>query len=191
MPDIVKFQIKRDNSLLLLIDVQQGLMEVMKHDVRSEVERNVNLLVTSARVMNLPVVTTEQYPRGLGLTLESIRRNLDDLYRPVEKTTFSCCDEPAFQAAMRPFSGRSVLIAGAEAHICVLQTVVDLLANGYQVHLVADAVCSRHKFDWKTALKFCVQAGAVMTTTEIAIFQLIKEAGTPEFKALSPMIKNS
>ncbi len=165
-------------------------MEAMKRDVRSNVERNIDLLTTAAAIMKLPVVITEQYPRGLGSTLESIRQNLQDLYHPVEKTTFSCWSEPAFQSAMHPFIGRNVLLAGAETHICVLQTAIDLLLNGYQVHLVADAVCSRYKFDWKTALDLCAQAGAVITTTETTIFQLLKKAGTPEFKTLSPLIKN-
>jgi nicotinamidase-related amidase len=190
MMDVRRFQLVPINSILLLVDTQAGLMAAMRQDVRENVEKNINLLVSSIELMNVPVLITEQYPKGLGLTIESIRQNLGDLYKPIEKMSFSCWDVPSFRKEIKRFNAKNVFIAGIEAHVCVLQTTIDLLSNGYNVHVVSDAVCSRFKLDWEMALSLLEQAGAVITTTEILVFQLLKRAGTAKFKSISPLFKN-
>jgi nicotinamidase-related amidase len=190
MTDTDRFKIERGNSLFLLIDIQVQLFSVMDDKVRKTVENNTNLLIASMKVLNIPVVISEQYTKGLGVTVESIRCNLDDLYQPAEKVCFSCWDKQDIQERIRRFNARHIIIAGIETHVCVLQTTLDLLSSGYNVHVVSDAVCSRHKSDFKTGLRLLEQAGAVVTTTETVIFQLLKTAGTPEFKSISPLVRD-
>jgi nicotinamidase-related amidase len=110
-------------------------------------------------------------------------------YRPVEKMTFNCCSEPAFLSEIKKPGRKKVIITGMETHICVLQTTTGLLRDGFIPHVVQDAVCSRTKENWKTGTEFMRDAGAVVTCTETALFQLLKVAGTEEFKAVSRMIK--
>ena len=190
MIDMDRFKIECGSSLFLLIDVQVQLFSVMDSEVRDAVEKNTNLLINSMKVLDIPIVVSEQYTKGLGVTIESIRQNLGDLYKPSEKVCFSCWDEQVIQERIRPFNARSIIIAGIETHVCVLQTTFDLLSHGYTVHVVSDAVCSRYKSDFKMGLRLLEQAGAVVTTTETVIFQLLKTAGTPQFKAISPLIRD-
>ncbi len=190
MTDIDRFKIDCGSSLFLLIDIQVQLFSVMDSEVQNMVEKNTNLLITSMKVLNIPIVVSEQYTKGLGVTLESIRRNLGDHYQPAEKVCFSCWDEQGIQERIVPFNAKTVIIAGIETHVCVLQTTFDLLSQGYNVHVVSDAVCSRHKSDFKMGLRLLGQAGAVVTTTETVIFQLLRTAGTPEFKSISPLVRD-
>lgn len=132
-------------------------------------------------MLAIPVVLTEQYPKGLGPTVEKIRQALPE-HRPLEKLTFSCCDEPTFLDAIRKLNKKTLIVTGMETHICILQTGISLLREGFNVHLVQDAGCSRTKGNWR-------DAGAVITCTETVLFQLLKIAGTEEFKAVSKRIK--
>jgi isochorismate hydrolase len=138
----------------------------------------------------VPVIVTEQYSKGLGNTVDPIKVVLKEHYKPIDKLSFSCWGDPTFQDAFKRLNKKYVMVAGIESHVCVLQSVIDLLAQGYYVHVVSDAVCSRYKTDWKKALKLMRDAGAVITTTEIAMFQLLQRAGIPEFKVISPLFKN-
>jgi nicotinamidase-related amidase len=162
----------------------------MKKDVYVSCENNVNLIVTSCEAMKVPVIVTEQYSKGLGNTVEPVKSRLKDQYRPIDKLSFSCWGDPTFQKTFLALNRKYVIVAGIESHVCVLQSVVDLVAQGYYVHVISDAVCSRYKTDWKNALKYMRDAGAVITTTEIAVFQLLERAGIPEFKVISPLFKN-
>lgn len=185
-----KFKIDRNDCLFLVIDVQKNLSDAMKKEVINMVEANVNLIINASKILNVPVLITEQYHKGLGATLESITANLGTDFKPVDKLVFSACSEPAFQNFCKNINKKYVMISGIESHVCVLQTALDLLEQGHFVHIISDATCSRYKTDWKSALNFLRSAGAVITTTEIAVFQLLQRAGTPEFKAISPMFKN-
>ena len=185
-----RHQVDTQNSLLLVIDMQINLAVAMKKDVYATVEKNASLLISSARTLNLPVVVTEQYTRGLGLTVDPIKSSLGDQYQPIEKLSFSCWNEPRINQTLQTLAKKSIIIAGIESHVCVLQTALDLLSNGYNVHVVSDAACSRYKSDWKCAMSYLRQAGAIVCTTEIVVFQLLHKAGTPEFKAISPLFKN-
>ncbi len=108
---------------------------------------------------------------------------------PIEKMNFSCCAEPSFLDALERTGRKKLIVVGMETHICVLQTVLDLLASGYVVHLVRDAVCSRDKLDWESGLDMSREAGAVITSTETVLFQLLERAGTDEFRKISKMVK--
>jgi nicotinamidase-related amidase len=181
-----KFFLESNDSVLLIVDIQDKLAAVMKE--KDKVVKNNILLIELSKMLKIPVVVTEQYPKGLGRTVPEIRAVLSE-YRPVEKMTFNCCSEPAFLSEIRKHGRKRVIVTGMETHICVLQTTTGLLRDGFIPHVVQDAVCSRTKENWKTGTEFMRDAGAVVTCTETALFQLLKVAGTEEFKAVSRMIK--
>lgn len=185
-----KFNIDPQQALFVLVDFQSNLAAAMKKDVYASCERNAGLAIASCNILKVPVLVTEQYSKGLGPTVERLKTSLKDDYRPIDKLSFSCYRDPVFRAGLAKLDRKYVLVAGIEAHVCVLQSVADLAANGYYVHVLSDAVCSRYKNDWISALRYMDEAGAVITTTEIAVFQLLQRAGTPEFKAISPLFKN-
>ena len=139
-------------------------------------------------MLNIPIVLTEQYQKGLGPTVAEIKEQLPS-YQPIEKLTFNCCEEPNFLNKIKKLNKKTIILTGMEAHICVLQTCIGLLNERYNVHLVRDAVCSRAKENRKTAIEFMRDAGAVVTCTETVLFQLLKVAGTEEFKTISKRIK--
>lgn len=183
-----KFSIDKESSALLIVDIQERLAAAMREKVKENVVNNCLHLVELAKLMNVPIVLTEQYPKGIGQTVSQIRDALP-AYSPIEKLTFSCCGEPGFMDAVNGLAKKTIILAGMETHVCVLQTCVELLNKGYSVHIVQDAVCSRSKENWKTGIEFMRDAGAVITCTETVLFQLLKVAGTEEFKAISKRIK--
>ncbi len=181
-----KFFLDRDDTALLIIDIQERLAQVMS--ARNAVINNCLHLIELSKALAIPIVVTEQYPKGLGHTVEEIRSALP-IYQPIEKLTFNCCDEPSFLNGIKGVKRRKLLLTGMETHICVLQTCIGLLREGFAVHVVNDAVCSRAKHNWNTSVEFMRDAGAVVTCTETALFQLLKVAGTEEFKMVSKRIK--
>jgi nicotinamidase-related amidase len=189
-PPMERYKLAANNSAFVLIDFQTNLASAMKKEVIETAERNTALMIDTCHKMSIPILVTEQYRKGLGPTLERLQKKLGDDYKPVEKMDFSCYANQEFLSSFKKLDKKYVMISGIESHVCVLQTVLDMLADGYHVHVIGDMVCSRYKSDWKTATDYMTKAGAVITTTEIAIFQLLQKAGTPEFKAVSPMFKN-
>ena len=185
-----KYKLDRADTLFLIIDIQKNLAAAMKKEVLAMVEANVNLIINASRVLNVPVLLTEQYRKGLGPTLDSIVANLGTDYKPVDKLIFSACGEQEFQNSCKSINKKYIMVSGIESHVCVLQTSLDLMEQGHIVHVISDAACSRYKNDWKNAMNYLRNAGAVISTTEIAVFQLLQKAGTAEFKAVSPMFKN-
>lgn len=183
-----KFSLAKEDTALLIVDIQERLAAAMKEKIAEAVVKNCLHLVELAKMLNIPVAVTEQYPKGLGPTVKEIRDALP-VSHPIEKLAFSCCGEPKFLDAVTELGKKTVLLAGMETHICVLQTCVDLVRAGFTVHLVRDAVCSRTKENWETGVMFMRDAGAVVTCTETALFQLLKVAGTEEFKAISKRIR--
>ena len=161
----------------------------MGEDVRRKVAENIGLLIDVARLMHIPIVVTEQYPRGLGQTSSELVQKLGASYQPVEKLSFSCYAHPSFREKIKNLGVRHLVLTGVEAHVCVLQTALDLLADGYEVSLVRDAVCSRQKSDWEVGVRMVEQAGGLITSAETVIFQLLERAGTVEFKLVSPLLK--
>jgi isochorismate hydrolase len=144
-------------------------------------------LVGAAKELGLPVLATEQYPKGLGPLIPEVKDILPS--PPLEKVHFSCGADPAFAAALEKTGRRQVIVCGMETHVCVFQTVRDLLSHGYEVHVCSDAVSSRTEEHRRTGLDLCRQAGAIVTTAETAIFDLLHQAGTAEFKKVSPLVR--
>ncbi|HXY55313.1 MAG TPA: hydrolase [Nitrospirota bacterium] len=181
-----KYFLERDDSVLLIVDIQDKLAAVMKE--KDKVVKNNLILIEVSKMLKIPVVVTEQYPKGLGRTVPEIRAVLSE-YRPVEKMTFNCCSAAAFLLEIKKTNRKKIIITGMETHICVLQTATGLLRDGFIPHVVQDAVCSRTKENWKTGTEFMRDAGAAVTCTETVLFQLLGVAGTEEFRAVSRMIK--
>lgn len=172
-------------SVLLVIDVQEKLLPAMRES--ESCLANVRKMVQAAQTLAVPVIVTEQYPAGLGPTCASIRDALGDA-RGIEKMRFSACVE-ATTARLRELDRRQVIVVGIETHVCVQQTVLDLLRLDYNPYVCADAVSSRNAIDRDTALARMRQAGAVITTTESAIFELLGEAGTSQFRQVLKIVK--
>jgi nicotinamidase-related amidase len=179
---------KRESSALLIIDLQERLAAAMRPDAIERVVNRTLAAIAGARALGLPIIVTEQYPKGLGPTLKVLKDALGT-HEPtqiIEKIEFSAW-LPAVKAQL---TGRpNVLIAGMESHVCVFQTVRDLSAAGLVPHLAVDAVLSRSEVDHRIGLQRCEQAGAVPTTIETALFDALGKAGGPEFKAVSNAVK--
>jgi nicotinamidase-related amidase len=181
-------RLRRDDTLLLIVDVQERLVPAM-HQSERFVERCV-LLARAAAQLQLPVVVTEQNPQRLGSTLPLLNEVLGQATPqvPIIKMQFSACT-PSTWEALRATRCGNVLICGDEAHVCVLQTVLDLLEQDFTVFVAHDAIASRRDEDKALAVERMKAAGAIATSVESAVFELLGEAGTPDFKALLPYIK--
>jgi nicotinamidase-related amidase len=182
-----KFFLTRDNAVLLVIDVQEKLCKAMDEKVLEKLAGNISVLQEAAQEMGIPVLATEQYVKGLGETLPALKEKLTA--PAMEKMTFSCCGDDSFLEKLKEQKRKQVVVTGMETHVCVLQTVLELLEAGFSVHLVRDAVMSRKKENWQVGLNTAAAAGAVITSTEAALFQLLRVAGTEEFKKLSKLVR--
>jgi len=181
-----KFFLNRYDTVLVVVDIQERLAAVMSE--RKRVIDNCIHLIEAAKLLRIPLILNEQYPKGLGPTVAEIRDALQS-YEPLEKVSFSCCRGDKFLGDLKNTGRRSVLLVGMETHVCVLQTCIDLLREGFFVHTVSDAICSRTEDNFRTAIEFMRDAGAVITCTETVLFQLLERAGSEEFKVLSKRIK--
>lgn len=177
--------VNRLDSAFLIIDLQEKLMPVISE--KEDIFVNVNKLLAGAKILNVPVIVTEQYSRGLGHTSREI--NLADGQIVIEKMCFSSMLSDEVGQKLKELKVKSLILAGVESHICVLKTALDALAQGYEVHIVADAVSSRKIFDKTIALERIKQAGGYIVTTEMILFGLMDFAGTEEFKQISRLIK--
>jgi nicotinamidase-related amidase len=175
-----------EHCQLLAIDLQERLLPVM-HERGALLDRT-DILLQGASLLGLPVVVSEQYPKGLGPTLPAVLARVPGAAL-LAKTSFSVYDDPGLRAALEANDRRTVVVCGIEAHVCVQQTVLDLRAAGYTVAVVADAVTSRQPADVVRALARMQQAGAVISGTESLLFELTRTSGTPLFKAISALVK--
>jgi len=181
-----KFFLDREDTLLIVIDFQEKLTAKMKH--REKIMDNIKRLIKASKILDLPLILTEQYPKGIGPTEKEVIDELPE-YRPLEKIYCSCYRDEGFFGELSKAGRKSLLLCGIETHVCVLQTALDSIKGGYNVHVVSDAVGSREKFNWKTGIELMRDAGAVITSTEIVLFQLLKKSGTKEFKEMLKHIK--
>jgi nicotinamidase-related amidase len=178
--------LNRENTGLLIIDVQEKLMDVMGR--KQGIIENIIKLLHLSELFNLPLILTEQYPRWLGPTLKEVREFLP-AYEPITKMHFNCCDVDAFNDRLEGERLQSVIVTGVESHICVFQTCVCLLQRGYAVHVPQDAVDSRTDDNWRVGLGLLREAGAHVTSTETIIYQIMGKAGTKEFKKMLKILK--
>ncbi len=183
----MKLQLDRTRTAVLVIDVQSRLAPSMPPDALARLVKYGRALVGAGKELGMPVLATEQYPKGLGETIPELREVLPS--PPLVKMHFSCGADPGFMAALEKTGRRQVVVCGMETHVCVFQTVRDLVAAGYEVHVCSDAVTSRTEEHRRTGLDLCREAGAAITTAETAIFDLLHVAGTPEFKKVAPLVK--
>jgi isochorismate hydrolase len=181
----------RNDTGLVIVDVQERLAAAMPGDIMNLALRRWVTLCEMAAVLKLPVALSEQYPKGLGSTVPVIKEAVSKVMPParyLEKIEFSACESPLFDQFLG--SGRkSWIVCGMETHICVYQTVRGLLQRGYQVHVPVDACVSRRKLDWETGCALMGRLGAVVTTTETILFDLVRKAQGEEFRALSKLVK--
>jgi nicotinamidase-related amidase len=178
--------LQKKQTALLIIDVQEKINAVMLD--REYLLKNTIKLIKGCKILGVPIFMTEQYPKGLGPTEPEIKEALGDI-SPMQKMTFSCCGVDGVLSILKKKNIKQVVIGGIEAHVCVQQTALDLLANGYQVHVIRDAVSSRKTTDAEAALARLQTAGAVISTVEAALFELLERAGTPQFKEISQLVK--
>lgn len=176
----------RECSQFVLIDAQEHLAAAMAAESLRAMERSCAILLQACRLLAVPVLFTEQYPKGLGPTLDSLRFWLDS--PPLEKTCFSCCRLPAFSDCLDP-KRNQIVLAGMEAHICVLQTALDLQAQGRLVFVVEDAVLSRNAAHHANAMQRLRQAGVIVTNTESVVFEWLGAAEGEAFKQLSRLLR--
>ncbi len=179
-------RIMREQTALLLIDVQQRLLPMVEHP--ETLMKRLMVLMEGLELLDIPVVVTEQYPKGLGETVERLQpwKKTDSCF---EKVSFSCLDNPEVRSWLGEQGRKQVVVVGIEAHVCVLQTVIDLLEAGYQPVVVHDCVSSRHRLDMDVALERMRREGAVITTVESLLFELTRTAGTDLFKGISALVK--
>ncbi len=179
-------RIKADDCVFVQVDIQERLFPHI--DNNEELEKNLIILIQGLKLHGIPIIVNEQYKKGIGETIASLRELTDD-YPHFEKTTFSCCGNEDGLAAIKATGKKIVILAGIETHVCVLQTALDLLEEGLQPVLVTDCVNSRKPKDKETAIQRLIQAGVIPTTYESLLFELTVNAKNPVFKEISKLVK--
>lgn len=178
--------LQREKAALLIIDVQEKILPVMQSP--ENLVTNIEKLVNGFKILNIPIYFTEQYPKGLGPTSPRLT-NLLAGTEAISKMSFSCFGAVELFNILRNKKITQIVVCGIESHVCVQQTVLDLLINDFQVNLAADAVSSRKIIDYETALRRMNEHGAEITTTESILFELLNVCGTDEFRAISKLVK--
>lgn len=184
---VEKFFIRPENSVLVIIDVQQKLAKAMKEDIVEKILKNITTLIELCKLYQIPIIFTEQYPKGLGKTLDKVKALINE--EAIEKIYFSSVGEEKFANKIKEIGRQKIILTGMETHVCVLQTALELLVRDYHVFVPFDAVCSRRKEDWRIGIELMRDAGAVISCTETLVFQILKKAGTVEFKKILEFIK--
>lgn len=177
--------IDKNKAVLLIIDYQESLMSLIYEN--EAIIANANKLVKGAEILGVATLVTEQYPKGLGHTCKEIELSPDQ--EIIEKISFSCILSDKVTAALKNLGTKTLILAGIEAHICVLKTALDAKAAGYEVHVVADAISSRTEANRRAAIRRMEQAGIFIISTEMLLFQLMDEAGSSSFKQISQLVK--
>ncbi len=177
-----------DNSLLLIVDIQSRLLDAMPKEPAQEMLENTHRLILAANLLDIPVLLTEQYPQGLGQTANKISQPLKSNAALFEKTGFSCCLAENFNDTLQKTKRQQIVIVGQETHVCVLQTALDLIQQGFQVHIIEDAVCSRkaeHKF---FSLQRLQQQGTIISNFESVLFEWLRNSTHEHFKEISKLL---
>lgn len=179
-------RVSRHESAGIIIDIQERLFpHIYQHEV---LENNVKILIQGLQLLEIPILVTQQYTKGLGKTIPSVAETINS-FQLIEKITFSCCGESNFLAELTRLNKKFIIIAGIETHVCILQTVPDLIDNGFIPVVVEDCVSSRKKKDKKVAIERIRQEGAMVSTYESILLELCRGAGSETFKAISGLIK--
>lgn len=176
----------REESLLLVIDVQERLVNVLNKDI---VVGKTSTLVKAANILEIPVIATEQYPKGLGATVEEVKKNFKSGISIIEKTAFSALRESGFIEVLKSFGKKQIVVCGIEAHVCVHQTVADLITEDFEVYVAKDACASRNKYEFEQGIDCMQSNGAKISCVEIILFEWLKCATNPCFKEIQALIK--
>jgi len=176
----------KEEAVLVIIDVQEKLFVHMVE--KEKLAENLVKLIQFAYIMKIPVIFTEQYSKGLGPTISQVRQLIPNL-QPIEKVEFSCFGSQKFKEALSKTQAKTLILTGIEAHICVTQTAINGLENGFRIYVVEDATSSRSLQDKATAIHRMRQSGVTVLSTEMLIYELLKKAGTPEFKETLKLVK--
>ncbi|MDA3880323.1 MAG: hydrolase [Prolixibacteraceae bacterium] len=179
-------KLRKENTLGVVIDIQERLFPVMSN--KELLLENCKKLIGGLNVLETPLLVTQQYTKGLGATLPELSDMVNE-FSPIEKTSFSCYDEPDFIGALEETDRKNVIICGIESHVCVLQTALDLKEAGYSPVVVFDCISSRNESDKALALERFRHEGIMVSGTESVLFELTKGAKAPEFKAISKIVK--
>lgn len=177
----------RKRAALVVIDMQEKFRPIMANF--DEVTARIVVMVQGCKLLNVPIIVTEQYPQGLGHTAHEIKAHLPETLKPIEKLTFSSCGVPEFDLQLREKHIEQVMLVGIEAHICVSQTAHDLLQLGYQVHLISEAIGARFPHNREVAFEKMQRAGAILSSVEMSLFELMKASDAAEFRAVQQLIK--
>jgi nicotinamidase-related amidase len=177
-------------TVILVVDVQEKLAAAMPEESLAALVKNAGILLETAKVLGVRVLASEQYPKGLGSTVPAITEKLGALgVVPMSKMTFDACSDLAIARALAELDPRAVVVVGMESHVCVFQTARELVKRGYATHVVADAVSSRREENRSLGLALCERAGAIINVTETVAFDLLGQAGTDAFKAVSKLVR--
>ena len=178
-----------ETSQLVVIDIQERLAAAMPDKVMARVIANTNILLQAAQLLEVATLRSEQYPKGLGQTVKDVQQHLTDRTACIEKTCFACTGSSDFANRLSKKRRPQIILTGIESHVCVLQTAIQLIEDGFQVFVVEDAVCSRHKYNHKNAIQRLRDAGAIVTNTESVVFEWLRDASHEHFKAISQLVK--
>ena len=179
-------KLSRSNALLFVLDVQEKIFSVMHEQEKTK--RNICRAIEGADVLEIPVIWTEQYPAGLGPTLPDVAAKMNG-QQPLQKMSFSCLGDEQIREQLKEHDRNQILVCGIETHVCVYQTVQDLLTDGFEVHVITDCVMSRHEPNHKLGLQKMADMGAQRTSVEMALFELLGLAEGEQFKAVARIIK--
>lgn len=177
------------NSILLIIDIQSRLGGSMPNKVLSRVVENTVFLLKSASLLDVPVVASEQYPKGLGEYVPQISDNLPSTTQFIQKTSFSCCGSEEFISLLGRSGRKQIILTGMEAHVCVLQTAVELIERGFEVFVVGDSICSRRLDNYQNALERLAQLGCNLLSTESVVFEWLRDAKNERFKEIAALLR--
>lgn len=176
----------KNDSLLLIIDVQERLVNALDKQI---VVTKTATLSKAAKILGVPVIATQQYPKGLGLIVEAVSQDFTPETKIIDKTAFSAVKEEGFLDILKSFNKKQIVICGIETHVCVHQTVADLISEGFDVYVVKDACASRNKYEFKQGIERMQSNGAKISCLEIVLFEWLKDAKHPNFREIQSLIK--
>lgn len=179
-------RIKKDNTIAVVVDVQEKLFPFISEN--EKLSDNIVKLIKGLKALGIEIIVTVQYSKGLGETIKPVKEALGT-FQHLEKMSFSCCGFPDFMEIIKNSGKKNIIVCGIESHVCVLQTTLDLLESGFQPVLIEDCVSSRNLNDKKFAIKRMRQEGAIISTYESILFELLEVSGTDTFKAISKIVK--
>lgn len=178
--------LNKEDSLLLIVDVQERLVQMLD---KSIIVNRTATLAKAANILEIPTIATQQYSKGLGLTVEPVKQNFAPNTTIFEKSSFSALGESGFLDVLKSFGKKQIVVCGIETHVCVHQTVADLLTEGFEVYVVKDACASRKKYEFKQGIESMQGNGAKISCLEIVLFEWLKNAKNPHFKEIQALIK--